>query len=237
MASYLIYLPGKRGASVDLLREVGLGDLCADGAPLFADVPSRGPDDGRGVVCGWDDPLDPSKNQPLAVRTDLQDWSPAKPHDGLEAGRFWLGNSKASPVRPHDVRRRKTYAGLPVKLADGNEWEMPIARVMPKRYGFGADGSFGSQTRDEYKAFCEAAEEIHAQLIEQDGKALEIKGGWEFGVRALALNYRVNAAVVDWLDLVWEEHFLNFVGGPLELQVVRDVNDQKKTEPVSISAI
>lgn len=237
MASYLIYLPGKRGASAELLREVGLDDLCADGAPLFVDVPGGGPDGGRGVLCGWDDPLDPSKNQPLAVRMELQNWAPAKPHDGLEAGRFWLGSLKSSPVRPRDIQRRKTYESAPVKLADGNEWLMPVVRVMPKRIGFACDGSFGGQTRSEYRDFCAAAELIHTQLMEQDGKSLEVRGGWEFGCRALALNYRVNADVVDWLDLVWDEHFINFVGGPFELEVIRSVReDQKKTDFATIPA-
>lgn len=229
MASYLIYLPGKRGASPDLLHEVGLGDLCTDGAPLFVDVPSGGPDGGRGVLCGWDDPLDPSKNQPLAVRMDLQEWSPAKPHDGLEAGRFWLGALKSSPVKPKDIQRRRTYSGLNVLLADGNEWAMPVVKLLPKRHGLASSGRFGSDIRKEYRALCESAESIEAQLHGQDGAEISIEGGWRFGVDALALNYRVNSDVVDWLDLVWDEHYLNFVGAPVELQLVREVEAQKKT--------
>lgn len=213
-----------------MLDEVGLGDLRTDSAPLFVDVPANGPDGGRGVLCGWDDPLEPSKNPPLVVRMEHQDWAPAVAHDGLPEGRFWLGQMKNAPVRPHDLQRRRVYEGVPVRLADGNEWVMPTVRALPKRYGFARDGKIGGTVCPEYRDLCEKAEAIHAQLMEEGSRVFEIEGGWLFGVQALALNYRVNADIVDWLGLVRDECLLNFVGGPLELQVIRDVEEaQKKT--------
>src|ERR1044072_2697409 len=134
MSSYVIYLPGRQGASPDHLTQVGLADLCKECAPEFADCLDGGPDGGRGLLAAW---RTGDANRDPSFSVKAFDWQPAKADStrGLEAGRFWFGIERGKPVKPADIARRESIAGYPLTLADGQVWRIPAAQHLPHRHG------------------------------------------------------------------------------------------------------
>lgn len=206
MAGYLIFLPGRRGGTVQHLRDVGLAALLAadDPGPSFADVLENGPDGGGGLLAFWDDTLHPDRTPRPQILRETQTWEPAKPHGDLAAGRFWLGCETDRPVRPCDLERRRMQPGADVLLADGQAWHVPIARQLPCVLGLDDQGRVASQMKNAYVPFYESAWKTLEQFdFSQEGKAsIDHACGFDFAAQALGINYRLNRDVADFLKII-----------------------------------
>ncbi|RLC35985.1 hypothetical protein DRH27_05955, partial [Candidatus Falkowbacteria bacterium] len=130
----IYYLPGvdvsaiakHDGIDRDLLRANGLAYL-VDGAideHILTSEIVGGPDKGRGslvcIQCGTSRPVR------FGYFPDGQTWT--EPTIGSPA---WIGVDDCSPVKPDDIMSRAPgdiAAGFHVRLADGNQWNIPILR-------------------------------------------------------------------------------------------------------------
>jgi hypothetical protein len=98
---------------------------------------------------------------------DQQEWvSMADREQGAEA---WVGFWKDSPPKPETLQRSSMLAGSRVLLADGNQWQIPMARKWEQ------DESWLTNPKDMMPRF---TSEIEQSLIYRlrDGKA-----GWYYG--------------------------------------------------------
>jgi hypothetical protein len=229
--SYQIFIPGGRGCDVAQLRAVGLETILdPEFGPSEFDVTS-GPQGQCGACFAWLDTLHPERDpRRPGMHLDQQIWTPCKPRGGLAAGRFWLGRDKGRKIKPSDLARRTQQPGLPVKLDDGQEWLVPAAVRLPHRYALDAEGRESRQVVDRFREFYARAEHFYNVFLKiQVQPGVVVEGGWPFAIEALALNYRVNADLVDWLGLFSEEALLWTIGATFELDPLRAIELQKKT--------
>lgn len=232
MSSFQVYIPGKTGASPNHLRDVGL-ELLLDPhfGPTAIEAHHDTPDGCSGIVFYWQDMATPTNMpQHMGCHSD-QEWSPAKPSKGLPAGRFWLGKDAGGTVTPGALMRHNHMGGLSVKLDDGQEWMVPVARRLPKKYQMDeVTGEPRMQVALPYQEFYKQAEDLYTFLLQaRIDEDFTIPGGWTFAERALAMNYRINSDVIDWLGLLGDESMLRLIGATHERNIMLEIDAQKKT--------
>lgn len=237
MASYQVFIPNVTGARESHLSDVGLHDLMGEGATV-ADV-QKGPDGHRGICVYWVNHNEQWRNpQHLGFHAASQAWSPAKKRGELEAGRFWLGRDVGRAVEPADILKRNYLGGGLVKLSDGQEWLVPVARSLPRGYRLDEDGVQRLQTAKPYQAFYDQAEHYFNVLMNaKQGQDVPLGDAFSFAAEALAFNYRINLDVIDWLGdqlpdgfLIGELQMIHLIGQTFEFREIAELAGQKKTE-------
>lgn len=247
MSSYLIYLPGlphEIGDRHQRLRDVGLGFLLEPDDNVrsvdFTETNLRdlGPDDGNGVLVSFSNRDYPEAMPRKLLKASEHDWTPAKPDPdkGLAAKRFWLGKPKGQRVQPEHITRPKLYHSEAVKLADGQEWLMPIARQLPHAFRLDDEGRLARQVRPEMVDYFDASQRFYDMFVNLDAdKTMDtvFEGGWSFASRGLGMNYLVNRDILDWLSLVDDTCFFWLIGASFEMGRMREIEAQKKTAHVT----
>ncbi len=254
MAGYVIYIPQAVGDKLEALAKVGLDDLAQRPNTEFVDIIQNGPDGGSGVLYAWRGG-DADTDAQLAV-VPAQEWQAAKPDPERElpAGRYWFGHEPGRPVLPDDIMRSTTFFGSPVQLADGQFWKIPAARQLPHRHGLDDEGNFKRTVTEEYRKFADLStsyayeifqaidaldvlEQVNPDAIQEENRHVDVPlpETWKYCVMALSLNYWVDEAVVDFLNLLDDLSMVRVVAVTLELPQILKVRDQKKTpSPVAI---
>jgi len=182
------------------MREAGIG-YAVDGEstpPCTGMMP--GPDTGQGVL------LTVGGITPAAA-------GPACDWTQIHGATAWLGLSGERPG-PADLARKSQRDGHAVRLADGNEWLVPVARALdgttplPRRLALSAEGVwvFGDVTEEFAGLYADACRvfETFCGEAEDDGAVL-VSEGVEIAVRALAVNYRIGPAEISALGLFTSE--------------------------------
>lgn len=228
-----VYIPGARSVNAELLQRIGLADL-GKGYNRF-DVPSNGPDGRWGMCIFWHG--NGRRRLPNLNEHPKWDWTPAvpDPERELEAGRFWMGRVPGEPIEPADLARPRQFDGLPALLDDGQLWQVPIARQLPHKMRL--DPQTGQHTRsvcDEFRAYYDLAMTFWQALINVGSplrKDLHVSDAWNLAVMGLALNYRLNRDLIDWLGLCTTDTSLYGVAcSAIELEAwVYLTEEQKKT--------
>jgi hypothetical protein len=226
MAGFVLFIPKVTGANPQHVARVGLGELLADGAPEFADC--TGPENARGVVCGWR--TGNADSDPALSPVGLT-WTPAKADKrrGLKAKRFWIGVDPSRPLRPEDIERKTQYDGYAVKLADGNLWHIPAAVNLPHKAGLNDDGEFCRVIANRWRPFYEASQRHAAIILAACGELLTtakpkgkfipvtIAESFAFCCDALAINYRLTPELVDAFGLLDDPSQSNVVKAAVNL--------------------
>lgn len=202
MAHFLIYLPGAQGAGPQLLETVGLADFIG-GAEFLA---SEGPDRGMGSLVAW---RKPGSDRRFCFAPDEQTWIPAASVQGCELGqaRYWVGCWNDSPPSPTNLLRPYAHRGKKCTLGDGNAWEFPETRELPRDAILADDGTWKFELQRQYH-------DLHLESLEwlsrlasasSDGESARLVIGYgeivEFLFRALRLNYRITREVASHLKL------------------------------------
>ncbi len=242
---YAIYLPGKQGANPAHLESVGLGSLGTDGGVQFADAHSHTPDGKSGLMAVWG-------VQP-AMNPAFYDWQPAKAcsRRELSAGRFWFGQHAESPLTPKDCERKVIQLGYGIPLRDKQVWRIPAAVNLPHYHGLNGDGEYERWVADEYREFWRQSERYAVEFFKAIDQLEQLrlrrpdlptdstveftlKDAWEFCCAALAINYRLTPELIDLLGLIDDGAMRNIIKAAIDLPVILEANDQKKTEEFSI---
>lgn len=117
MAGFLYYLPGLHAAGRREIAAAGLG-YAFEESPATVRV-SSGPDGTGGVVLG----VERSLSTAVGFYPDAQTWRK------IPGESAWIGLASGSILPgPADLTRHEQLKGHWVKLADGEEWLVPIAR-------------------------------------------------------------------------------------------------------------
>jgi hypothetical protein len=235
---YAIYIPNKTGAAPEHLDDVGLSILRRDRCPEFADVLANAPDGGRGIIGCWRTLSDNGGFNPKDYT-----WTPAKADKarGLPAKRFYIG-IPACGIRPQDIERKQTYRGYAIPLADGYRWSIPPAVSLPHKHGLDEEGSPVRVIEDAWRGYWDRSEkfaiEFFAAVDRLNSGATEtqftLADAWAFSCEALSLNYRLSPEIVDALGLLNDDGMRNIIKAAIDLPVLIDAENQKKTETLTI---
>lgn len=227
-----IYIPRVRAITPELLQQLGLAEL--GGGYARFDVLSSGPDGGAGQCIYWH-----VRGRPLPNLNTYPDWewTPAVPDPDrdLAAGRYWMGRVAEQPIEPADLVRPRPFAGVPAALDDGQLWTVPVARQLPHRLRLDPEtGQHTRHVREEYRAYFDLAMQFWRALVNIGSpirKELHVSDAWSLACMGLALNYRLNRDLIDWLQLCTTDTALFGVAcAAIELEAwVHLAEDQKKT--------
>lgn len=217
MAGFLYYIPnGTCSLGLSGLAARGLGYAFRDGGIAFTEV-RGGPDHGNGVIAA-----DEARGLRGRVRFEAtkQEWSRIP---GSEA---WVGLWTDSLPSPADLLRDDALEGHTVRLLDGRDWTVPIARGWteedgelrwyhnpPRRAELDSEGRWvqGGVVR-RYAPFWTLAcrwEDARAGAVRKDAEASAFVVSFENVISAavdvLQVNYAVGAAEVNLLGLLTEQ--------------------------------
>jgi len=253
MAGYTIFIPGVQGANNEHLQHVGIESLAVDRNPEWAEVIQGGPDGGRGMLCAWrQGNLDHDAH--MSMHSDLE-WTPAPPdiEKELPMGRYWIGIDTVRKCRPDDIERNQRQMSNAVELCDKQVWAVPIAERLPHRHGI--DPTTGDKVRrvaPEYRDFWDASQDYAIQVF-QEMDALDILKAakpdlapkdvqvefafqevWTYALFALSINYRLNDALMDRLELLDDASTVRVICATIDMPSIIEVRDQKKTDTDSV---
>jgi len=161
----------------------------------------RGPDEAQGTCF-----CVPGRKTRLGYYPDKQRWRKFKVSDRSEPSDLWLGVETAAPPSPEDLLRERPYQGTPVKLKDGREWIVPLARALPQSLGLDEDGELKLTPEPRFLWVDELVEQIWKAIAQRDEDgtvSLTIADEWKQANDVLALNYHVGpeeASVLGLLD-------------------------------------
>ena len=206
----MCFLPGYAGDDEQELTCRGLGDLLDPAVrPIFTPI-----DDGPGGQAGALVHFAPFPPTPYDDAT--QKWQAAPPCGELAKGRYWLGFTNAQKPTPEMLQRRDLIEGEPVVLSDDKVWIIPCCEYAPKRHTLDRDSGAEIQVvKDNHREWVEISNELFQVIIAQgygtvsdESYTIEIPDAIRYAALTLAKNYRVNADVVDLLELV-DDHTIS----------------------------
>lgn len=251
MSQPLYFLPDRAAADLatadgrvhrGALAAVGLADTLADVATVeqlgMVPVTGNGPGGRSGVViCAQR--ADGAVPERVGFYPDCQEWSE---HRG---GALWIGLSTVSPVTPADLMRRGNrggsggtprppFAGHLVSLA-GGEWEVPVIRrvgpagwsALPTRLYWDDGGAFQQEIAPEYRAIWDETGAACNLLLDsiQGGQSVDLEWAVDLGLRALALNFRVDRLLQGRLGLIDSTNWQTVIEAMIDWPLVQAVAD------------
>lgn len=189
-------------------------DFLAERAAVFGTDPSvehrgvsGGPDGGEGEVLS----LSSGVGRVAYLKAE-QEWAQ------VPGRAWWMGWDRASPPAPRDLARPEQLRGRAVRLADGQDWIVPTARLwiehegralpvdaLPQKLGVGADGRLAFSPLARYRTLADAGLRVWQGLNVAQGAisiTLPLNDEWQIAVDALSANYHVGPEEVTALGLL-----------------------------------
>jgi hypothetical protein len=203
-------------AADEALRAAGEGELIAE-APFIWTGVAEGPSGRAGMLGAWMR-LDGDGSSIGMFAPAQQTWTPWPAQPNL-----WLGTELARPIRPEDLARRQMHQGEWLRLADGQEWHIPIASGLPHTWT-----PRGRVPKTPFAAFCAETNRLYQVAMGCESDAITFEVEWEFACQALMLNYRLTPELIGMLGLVDDTANLAIVWATMELNKIRQVETQKK---------
>jgi len=154
MAGFLYFIPGLSAPPDGELINRGLAAVLGfrdDGHVALG--PFRaidlGPDGERGVL------LAPTGCELSDYDAGDQTWYPAG-----EDKKYWFGFSQENPPGPDELARDRQVPGQAVRLGDGRQWHVPIARNCPRSRGLSAEGQKTDNPLTQYQKLFDMSLEV-----------------------------------------------------------------------------
>lgn len=186
---FVYYLTGVQGYTEATLAKWGL-DRLVEKANLKSVGTSAGPDGHIGLTLG---------NFWVGHKPEEQTW--------CDSGKgYWVGMWNAYRPTPMDLEREQRVSGHAVRLEDGNEWEIPVARYIeagspiPSRLVLGPGGVWKTEPLERFVMFSQVADKVAGNLYR--GEAMTMGEAIEIAVMAIGMNYRIDAAGISMLGLL-----------------------------------
>ena len=244
MPGLLYFLPGRQHAELKDVAELGLAHAF-ERQLTPRQVTGTGPDGGPGVICA-----DDTRAPGFGFHGDRQEWLKIP---GNPAG-AWVGRYTDQPVLPADLERDETLPGLLVKLADDQEWLVPIARgwaeqddkvcwyeALPTRTSLDEEGNW---TQGEvvarlgplWRAACRwwdysfAAGDDQGEKGEGETETLQLDfaGRNDAAVEVLAANYRLDRAEVALLGLFDRDTPAGILDAAIDMPGFKELSKKKQ---------
>lgn len=243
MSAFLYFVPtDKPSLAREDLDRLGLSYAVDAGNPMARGT--RGPEGLTGLIFRGD-----GKNG--GYDPACQAWRKGPKVDGET--RYWVALPTNEPKPgPAELARPRQISGEPVRLRDGKDWIVPIARsfvrgsTLPKELALGEDGeTWAPADLPEYMGLCRHAERFFAMWEEaasresedERGIRLDFKDGMAIVVEALRVNYRVGPAEVSMLRLCTDVEMFEVTRAICDLPAFeRVLVDRAKKESASASS-
>lgn len=178
-------------------------------------------------------------DEPLLGCWPASDPDPARAQTWEDTGKgYWLGHWPAAPPMPADLVRPDLIDGHPVRLGDGNDWLIPVARVfpagsrLPMRLTLGPDGWEGA-VLPAYADLSRRAGEFWEFLLAAEGDSIALARWIPLAVDALAVNYHLNDRGASHLGILTNQNILTILGALVDTPslVKHRESMEKKTAP------
>lgn len=223
----LYYFPGQPTFNAEHAAGLGLEPVFGDKSPSWAGT-HCGPDGKPGVIAAFVEP-------DLYVRSI--EWQ--------ECAGFWLGTIPGQQLGPKDFEREIVSPGYIIELADGNQWQIPIARPGCQNYGLPLVmriNSAGVRTKSGLPRYAEierVADQAfnglrHASGFTDEPVAVSEDFVWSGSCAALSVNYRLTQWEVSRLGLVTNTNGMAILAAlcdwPAFMEVHRAAAEAKKNE-------
>ena len=193
MNDLLYYIPAKKVVTPEMAGSLGLGYAVSHTGIDCVEI-SPGPDQQHGVL--------------FRFSAGGFNGSERAKWEQIPNSTAWLGFDPAHPPSPADLARPKQMNGHFVRLADGNDWLVPVARAisgaspLPRRMKWDGSqwqtGDLLAQYTELFAQACRAWDTIVGAT--SDGLAT-FTDECNLAAMALAINYRIGPAEISTLGL------------------------------------
>lgn len=232
MAHYVLHFPNETNATPALLEQHGLQALL-ECCSFSID---RGEGGKQGVLLSWygiDD-----MPGPMVQRT----WTK------LPGKEIWMGVEAGRPVVPRDLQKKQPTPGYVLPLADGKQWHCPALRNVSHVHKLNGLGQYERTVAPEYVSLWDISQEYAAQFFQavdmldaakRNGIAepthvdFTCAESFDFCCQCLALNYRLTPEIISVLNLIDDDAMRNIIKAAIDLPVLLDFNEKKKTSSSS----
>lgn len=226
MAGLLYYIPKSRSVTRKAIAKAGLDIVIVN--DKFAKVPSKGPDGKGGVILAVHPDNPKGKKAKCGYYKDEQTW--------FETEKYWVGFDNASPPEPIDLERKEVIDGHEVKLLDGREFTIPIARTydmgttLPEALVLGKDGKVVAEI---IPRFVEISAKAH-RLADEWGYSEEEKptedrefetdeARFHLAVECLSINYRIGPVEASLLRLLDTYNVVKIIGALIDSPTIKRI--------------
>jgi hypothetical protein len=192
MAGFLYYFPDApkpltSRETAGHITECGLEPIFRDGSWPRVEV-NAGPDNMKGQIVAID-PGPKGKAPACGYYPNDQEWREVK---RVGYSTYWIGWMRDARPGPDDLARPRQLRGWPVRLADGNQWMVPVVypserATLPVGFHPNGDGQVHLMATGDIQI--EEAERFYEIAI-GDGQYM-MSEAFVFCTKVLAINYRV----------------------------------------------
>ena len=242
---FIYAIEGVASINAARLAECGLNKIIRDPSRVMQ-APSATPGgagEGTGSGCIFASGRDDER---LRYEPDKQTWSKSINEKG---GGYWVGFYTDNPPTAADLARDEQIDGHKVKLSDGSEWLVPMARCfpvgtkLPETLILTKEG-LGSRPIAKYAQFSRRAQRMWNSVLHQIGvfegeldEVIDARDEWILAAEALGLNYYVSAAEINALELLTTTNLAEIVMAVVDMPTYRkwlaEQVDEKKNSLVT----
>jgi hypothetical protein len=230
MSKFLYFIPHLKGVNDEEIKKAGILENSTGLTFEYRQV-NNGPDGNGGVVFGFNGASSISSKH-IGFFPDKQEWS--KCNDG----KFWLGVMKDDLPTPEGLRRIEQIHGHNVKLEDGKEWTVPLARVfpagtcLPEALILSESGEVIREIIPRYAKFGAKVDRVWKEFQRQldpdehtkeSNEPLSDQEEFDVAVEALAINYLVSKWEVAKLRLLTTENLTRILYAVIDIPTIREV--------------
>ena len=225
---YQIYLP-----AIDSDRQLTLDErmaLCglADQADNAMSVPCvEGPDKAAGTLVGWLNTA--AGNIRCEYKTEEQTWIKSVPHEGRDAGSYWVGIWNDSPPTEGELRRCDTQFGEWTQLGD-HKWKIPTPQSAPRQGLYNDDGKMRWEPLRRYQWLIDESDKYKQECLKDWGTkayrfTFEPSEFVHWILKLLRVNYHITPEVAVHLEMWRDTQLSDAVVRSLGLQLSEPSDD------------
>jgi len=162
-------------------------------------------------------------------------------------GKLWVGYDSVKKPNPEFLKRKNAIPGYKIKLGDGNEWEIPIARrfdigsLLPTTLYIGSNGKTLQRPIDDYLRLSKYADMVYSDFeieykivegTELDFKVTDFDILYEIATECLSTNYNIGRYEISCLGLL-QTNFMqdicnSLIDMPFISEAIEEMNAEKK---------
>jgi hypothetical protein len=207
-----------------------LSDVTDDRSCSAHELIGSGPGNLPGcILCAWNG-SPPARG--LRYLPEHQNWQPV-----LDGSLLWIGTDLIDPVKPEDIQRTSLVEGQKVRLADGNEWTVPMYRDpygatnLPQDMFYDQSGEFRVQVQPDYIERWETSSKLWNILIGVAEDDMPLSWALDYCTDALSINYRFDRHLQSRILVINKANYEAVSKATLRWDLMLElVEAQKKTE-------